>query len=97
MLTESELKLCNDLGNWIIEFSKLMPCHPSDVNEASFHIHALQNLVMSRSAVRCHQEVFTHPETYGTYSTPKVEKEPRIVSGESRDEVTKKIRSIFTE
>lgn len=39
-------------------FLKLEKYHPDDVHDILFHIHAIQNIVMSREAVRNNPELF---------------------------------------
>ena len=60
MLTEVELALCEELGDWFNAFVRLPREHPSDTAEAVFHIHALQTIVMARGARRNHPDVFTN-------------------------------------
>lgn len=38
----------------------LPTCHPDDLREITVHVHAIQNAVMARAAVRAHPEDFTH-------------------------------------
>lgn len=38
----------------------LTPCHPSDSAELVHHVHAIQNIVMARSAVRADLDHMTH-------------------------------------
>lgn len=58
MLTPEELKICEMLGEVYNAFVKAPRLHPGDVEEMAFHIHAMQNMVMSRSAIRSHPDVF---------------------------------------
>lgn len=39
-------------------FLKLEKYHPDDVLDVRFHIHAIQNIIMSRVAVRNNPELF---------------------------------------
>ena len=58
MLTDEELDLIAKLGDCFMDFQKLHQFHPSDKGDFVFHVHALQNLVMIRSAVRAHPDLF---------------------------------------
>jgi hypothetical protein len=60
MLTVKELHVVELLGDVYNEFMMLPEIHPDDINEFGNGLHVLQNIVMSRSAVRCHPDVFTH-------------------------------------
>ncbi len=51
-LTPEELTLNDQLGVCMMMFAELEMIHPSDVPEFQQHIHALQNIVLSRSAMR---------------------------------------------
>lgn len=58
MLTPEELKLAEDLGDIWNRFIALPSFAEADSHDFCFHIHALQNLIMARSAVRAHPEYF---------------------------------------
>jgi hypothetical protein len=51
-MTEQEV-ICMDLTRdlWS-SFLKLPPEHPSDQTDVAYHIHALQNIILSRSGLR---------------------------------------------
>jgi len=57
-LTHEEINLACKLGECATAFSRLEQLHPSDGEEFVFHIHALQNIVVARAAVRAYPEVF---------------------------------------
>ncbi len=57
-LTESEIALLNLLGDCWNKFSALPDHHPADAGEFVAGIHALQNMVMGRLAVRVHPDLF---------------------------------------
>jgi len=37
---------------------KLESYHPDDIHDVRFHIHAIQNIIMSREAIRNNPELF---------------------------------------
>ncbi len=39
-------------------FVKLEKYHPDDIQDVKFHIHAIQNIIMSRVAVRNNPDIF---------------------------------------
>lgn len=49
---DREKNLYNLLGVVANKFSELDVLHEADVSEAVFHIHALQNIVLARTAMR---------------------------------------------
>lgn len=57
-LTPDELAVVRRIGEAFTAFHALPAMHPADHAEFVFHIHALQNIVMVRSAVRCHPDHF---------------------------------------
>lgn len=58
MLTEPELRLVDKLGECTVDFGMLDVMHTADLQEFMVHIHALQNIVMARAAMRSHPERF---------------------------------------
>lgn len=58
MLKPEELQICNELGEIWNHFIRLTSAHPDDAIDFKFHIHALQNIVMARSAQRAHRDAF---------------------------------------
>lgn len=56
MLTEKEKRLFNALGDDFVLFCELLEVHPSDKPEFAFHIHALQNIVLSRPTLAAIKE-----------------------------------------
>lgn len=52
MLTENEKDLIEKLGECWNDFLRLDTLHPDDNNEFRFNIHALQNIILSRSGYR---------------------------------------------
>ncbi len=62
MMTEKEKELLTKLGECWNDFSALSKGHPSDSEDFVFHIHALQNIVMSRSVMREEAEFFYQEE-----------------------------------
>jgi len=57
-MTPEEMRVIALLGDAFNEFCKLPKYHPQDGLEFCQHIHACQNIVMSRDAVRSHPEIF---------------------------------------
>lgn len=55
---QNELRVIDDLADAYSRFSRLPPCHDSDLKEFEAAIHTAQNIVMARSAVRRHPDVF---------------------------------------
>lgn len=51
-LTEKEIKVAEQAGELWNSFMELPIQHPDDRNEFRFHIHALQNIILYRSASR---------------------------------------------
>jgi len=51
-MTPQEIDVVTKLANSWIAFHKLPVMHPSDRAEFVHHVHALQNIVMARDAVR---------------------------------------------
>ena len=51
-MTEEEKELVDLLGTVYTKFNALPILNQSDVREVVFHVHAIQNTVMSRVAIR---------------------------------------------
>jgi hypothetical protein len=51
-LTEDEIKVLEQSGDLWNSFLELPIMHPDDRHEFSLHIHAVQNMLLSRSAYR---------------------------------------------
>jgi hypothetical protein len=58
MLTEQELELTEKLGECWNLFLKTEDTHESEKIDFMNAIHKAQQIVMARSAVRCHPEMF---------------------------------------
>jgi len=58
VITKTEIEPCETLGEWWNLFVGLPNKHPADAVEATFHIHALQHMVMGRAAVRDRPDIF---------------------------------------
>lgn len=57
-LTDDEIALVEQFGQWWNAFCELPQMHSSDASDVLFHIHALQRIVMARIAQRAHPEHF---------------------------------------
>jgi hypothetical protein len=57
-LTDDEIALVKQFGQWWNAFCELPQMHSSDASDVLFHIHALQRIVMARIAQRAHPEHF---------------------------------------
>lgn len=57
-MTDDEKDVLNKLAEAHNAFCKLQKIHPSDTREWTHNIHALQNIVMSRIAVRENPDFF---------------------------------------
>ena len=57
-LPRDEEDLILKLGDCAAAFWSLPSYHPSDRAEFTFHVHALQNIIMAREAVRAAPDVF---------------------------------------
>ena len=57
-MTIGELAVLNLLADVAVAFGQLDEYHPSDMDDAVRHVHALQNIVMGRVAVRAHPNLF---------------------------------------
>lgn len=64
-LTEAEHELITDIGRCMSDFHSLEQLHPADIDEFKHHVHALQNIVMSRAAQRA------YPDKYPIYKVDK--------------------------
>lgn len=51
-LTQEELSVVTNLGGVTRQFADLPEHHPEDLREWTHHVHALQNMVMARAALR---------------------------------------------
>lgn len=58
MLTPEEIAFVEAAGELMNAFCRIPPAHPSDTREVEAHVHAIQNLVMARSACREHPDKF---------------------------------------
>ena len=63
-LTEDELALLRMFGPFWEGLSALPQLHPSDLDEAAFHLHALARIIGMRAAHRAHPDVV--PNRSGT-------------------------------
>lgn len=52
LLTDDEDKLVSDAGKLYKGFCELEVLHPADKSDVCFHIHAIQNIIISRPAMR---------------------------------------------
>lgn len=52
MVTEQEMMVMNKSAELWNEFLKLEKIHPHDIPDFQFHLHALQNIILSRSGYR---------------------------------------------
>jgi hypothetical protein len=50
-MSSEEIVLMDSLGDAFEKFKELDEVHPSDRQEFAFHIHALQNIVLSREGL----------------------------------------------
>lgn len=60
-LTDNEIKLTKDIGDLLRRFAEIAgmgETRMNDLKEVVFHIHALQNVVLSQSAARAHPDLF---------------------------------------
>jgi len=57
-MTKEELNCIDKLSKAHNSFIELPIIHDSDRTDWVFHIHALQNILMSRDAVRNHPDIF---------------------------------------
>jgi hypothetical protein len=58
MLSEQERKALAQFAEGSAGIFALPPVHPSDMQDIVFHVHAIQNIVMARAAVRAHPDEF---------------------------------------
>lgn len=58
-LVPEEIALCEKLGDCWNDFAALEKMHPADPTEFTAHIHALQNMIIARAAIRAFPDVFT--------------------------------------
>lgn len=52
MMTPEEREILHDAGELWNKFILLPPEHPDDQNDVRFHVHAIQNIILARSAMR---------------------------------------------
>lgn len=57
-MTTDEIKVLDKTVELHNAFRQLPELHPADIIDWTFHIHALQAILMSRDAVRNHPEIF---------------------------------------
>lgn len=57
-LTDDEIEVAECAGDVATKFLALEVMHHSDAADVVFHLHAVQNIVMSRAAQRAHPETF---------------------------------------
>lgn len=55
-LTKRERKALTEFAKGCAGIFALPECHPADMQEIVAHVHAIQNAVMARAAVRAHEE-----------------------------------------
>lgn len=58
MLNDQELEALKQFCDGLKGIFALPACHPSDRADIVFHVHAIQNIVMARAAVRAHPDEF---------------------------------------
>lgn len=58
MLTSKEKEILEISVNLWNEFLLLEEYHEDDKKDISFHIHAIQNIIMSREAIRNNPDLF---------------------------------------
>ncbi len=63
------LQLTSELWNAILELEQY---HPDDINALRFHIHGIQNTIMSREAIRNNPGLFLMKESSRGSSGPQV-------------------------
>lgn len=51
-MTRDERDLVEEIGEIFNMIVRLPKQHPSDISEAQFHIHALQNIILARDSYR---------------------------------------------
>lgn len=57
-LNQTELAALDKLVDCFNILNSIPSQHENDMPDIVFHIHAIQNIVMSRAAVRAHPDVF---------------------------------------
>jgi hypothetical protein len=77
-LTDAEIRVTALAAETATAFSLLPVTHPSDLNDVIFHIHAIQNIIMARSAQRA------HPHEFPTYDQMP-ERKRKIYAGPGHD------------
>jgi hypothetical protein len=63
-LTKDERRALLWLAKTTNMILSLPECHPADAREIVLHIHAIQNAIMARAAVRAHPHDFTHHKDF---------------------------------
>ena len=63
--TEDERAAMGRLGEFLNEFKKLPTYHSSDLVDVNFHVHAIQNILMARVAVRSMPDEFVNLSANG--------------------------------
>lgn len=58
-MNEEEKKVIDVSAELWNSFLKLEKYHPDDIHDVRFHIHAIQNIVMGREAVRNNPNLFS--------------------------------------
>lgn len=49
-LTDDEVSLLDLTGNVAVRFTALAQVHPADCQDVTFHVHAIQNIILARAA-----------------------------------------------
>ena len=57
-LTREERSVVEKLAAAFLEFKNLPQYHPCDLREFALHLHAAQNIVMAREAIRTDADLF---------------------------------------
>jgi len=57
-LTPEEIAVIEKAGELYNDFVKLEVMHTADCSEITALIHAIQNMIMARAAVRAHPDIF---------------------------------------
>lgn len=62
MVTSNEKKVMDITADLSNEFKKLPQLHPDDIKDFNFHLHAIQNIILCRSAYRVLNNIDTPKE-----------------------------------
>lgn len=62
-MTDDERQIVVALGEVTNKYLELDQYHPADRRDWIHHVHALQNIVMSRTAVRSNADLFVKDDT----------------------------------